>query len=99
MTEDLTITDESILRIEYLLAMLTKGTELTPEIYEEISDLLDSIRIISNAKDRALDELKKEIKILRNDSTLADFCKKISKQEDCPAEFVDLVNKEFWKLI
>jgi hypothetical protein len=43
--------------------------------------------------------LKKEIKILRNDSTLADFCKKISKQEDCPAEFVDLVNKEFWKLI
>ena len=76
MTEELTMTDESILKIEYLLAMLTKGTELTPEIYEEISDLLDSIRILSNAKDRALDELNKEIKLLSNDNTLADFCKK-----------------------
>ena len=99
MTEELTMTDESILKIEYLLAMLTKGAELTPEIYEEISDLLDSIRILSNAKDRALDELNKEINLLSNDNILADFCKKISKQEDCPAEFVDLVNKEFWKLI
>lgn len=30
---------------------------------------------------------------------LANFCKKISKQEDCPAEFQEIVNKEFWNLI
>lgn len=27
------------------------------------------------------------------------FCKKISDQQDCPKEFIDLVNKEFWNLI
>lgn len=30
---------------------------------------------------------------------LANFCKKISKQEDCPVEFQEIVNKEFWNLI
>ncbi len=30
---------------------------------------------------------------------LADFCKKISKQKDCPKEFIEIVNKEFWNLI
>ena len=30
---------------------------------------------------------------------LANFCKKVSKQEDCPSEFQDIVNKEFWNLI
>lgn len=30
---------------------------------------------------------------------LAKFCKEISQQEDCPAEFIDIVNKEFWNLI
>ena len=30
---------------------------------------------------------------------LANFCKKISKQEDCPAKFQEIVNKEFWNLI
>ena len=33
------------------------------------------------------------------ENILADFCKKISQQEDCPTEFVDIVNKEFWNLI
>lgn len=30
---------------------------------------------------------------------LANFCKKVSKQEDCPVEFQEIVNKEFWNLI
>ena len=32
-------------------------------------------------------------------SNLAKFCQKIAKQEDCPPEFIDIVNKEFWNLI
>lgn len=32
-------------------------------------------------------------------SNLAKFCKKIAKQEDCPPEFIEIVNKEFWNLI
>ena len=32
-------------------------------------------------------------------NNLAEFCKNISQQEDCPAEFIDIVNKEFWNLI
>lgn len=32
-------------------------------------------------------------------NNLAKFCKEISQQENCPAEFVDIVNKEFWNLI
>lgn len=30
---------------------------------------------------------------------LADFCKKVSNQKDCPEEFQEIVNKEFWNLI
>jgi len=32
-------------------------------------------------------------------SSLAKFCQKIAKQEDCPPEFIEIVNKEFWNLI
>ena len=32
-------------------------------------------------------------------SNLAKFCEKISQQEDCPPEFIEIVNKEFWNLI
>jgi len=41
------------------------------------------------------------IKLLdsQNVSNLAKFCKRISQQEDCPPEFVEIVNKEFWNLI
>ena len=47
----------------------------------------------------------KPIDLIANDVTihnvdnLAKFCKKIAKQEDCPPEFIDIVNKEFWNLI
>ena len=30
---------------------------------------------------------------------LAKFSKEIAKQSDCPSEFLDIVNKEFWNLI
>ena len=30
---------------------------------------------------------------------LADFCKKVAKQQDCPEEFQEIINKEFWNLI
>lgn len=36
---------------------------------------------------------------LHDVSNLAKFCKEISQQEDCPAEFTEIVNKEFWNLI
>ena len=32
-------------------------------------------------------------------SNLAKFSQKIAKQEDCPAEFIEIVNSEFWNLI
>jgi len=32
-------------------------------------------------------------------SNLSKFCSKIAQQKDCPDEFIDIVNKEFWKLI
>jgi hypothetical protein len=32
-------------------------------------------------------------------SNLAKFCQKIAKQSDCPPEFIEIVNKEFWNLI
>lgn len=40
----------------------------------------------------------KKLKI-SDDRTLAKFSLKIAKQEDCPPEFLDIVNKEFWNLI
>lgn len=36
---------------------------------------------------------------LQHASNLAKFCQKIAKQEDCPPEFIEIVNKEFWNLI
>ena len=30
---------------------------------------------------------------------LSSFCRKIATQKDCPVEFVEIVNKEFWNLI
>lgn len=32
-------------------------------------------------------------------SILAEFCEKIAKQKDCPTEFKEIVNQEFWNLI
>ena len=37
--------------------------------------------------------------VIGQSEQLANFCKKISKQEDCPAKFQEIVNKEFWNLI
>jgi hypothetical protein len=37
--------------------------------------------------------------IIPDVSNLAKFCQKIAKQEDCPPEFIEIVNKEFWNLI
>lgn len=90
---------ENIIKIDYVLAMITKGKELTPDVYEELRDLLEEISISSKAKDNAIDDLKKEIRRIANHDVLANFCEKISKQEDCPAEFIELVNKEFWNLV
>jgi hypothetical protein len=32
-------------------------------------------------------------------NNLAKFSQKIAKQSDCPPEFIEIVNKEFWNLI
>jgi len=32
-------------------------------------------------------------------NSLAKFCKKVAKQQDCPPEFIEIVNKKFWNLI
>jgi hypothetical protein len=55
------------------------------ESYRQTSDRC------STSHDKALN--------LADVNNLAKFCKEISQQEDCPAEFVDIVNKEFWNLI
>jgi len=34
-----------------------------------------------------------------NIKLLSEFREKISQQKDCPPEFIDIVNKEFWNLI
>jgi len=36
---------------------------------------------------------------MNKNKILIDFCKKIAKQKDCPSEFIDIVNQEFWNLI
>ena len=45
------------------------------------------------------DEILLLFDVVGRSEQLANFCKKISKQEDCPAEFQEIVNKEFWNLI
>lgn len=30
---------------------------------------------------------------------LVEFCRSVAKQKDCPPEFIEMVNKEFWNLI
>lgn len=42
--------------------------------------------------------LEKDSKVI-DVKNLAKFCKKIAKQKDCPPEFIEIVNKEFWNLI
>lgn len=60
-------------------------------------------RLIEDAQNY-IDKLN-ELKLLSlhnvvgQNEQLANFCKKISRQEDCPVEFQDIVNKEFWNLI
>lgn len=52
--------------------------------------------------DLLIKELNKQLRlyhVVGQSEQLANFCKKISKQEDCPAEFQEIVNKEFWNLI
>ena len=38
-------------------------------------------------------------RVVGRSEQLADFCKKVSGQKDCPAEFQEILNKEFWNLI
>ena len=35
----------------------------------------------------------------KNYDILIKFCKKIAKQKDCPTEFIEIVNNEFWNLL
>jgi len=74
------------------------NTDLQRELHftgNEIAYLMESyarqVNGASTSHDKALN--------LADVNNLAKFCKQISQQEDCPAEFVDIVNKEFWNLI
>ena len=40
-----------------------------------------------------------EVKSTSDKQVIEDFCRKISEQQDCPPEFVKIVNDEFWNLI
>ena len=42
-------------------------------------------------------QAKKSNKIMK-EKILRDFVEKMSKQEDIPNEFVEIVNKRFWEL-
>ena len=43
--------------------------------------------------------LKPKHNVEEKEDILKGFCEKISKQSDCPSEFIDIVNKEFWNLL
>lgn len=70
-----------------------KRSQITGEAYNEIIE--DAKKGIARAKSRN-ENSGLTIPCVSN---LAKFAKKISQQKDCPSEFVDIVNKEFWNLI
>lgn len=93
---------------------MSKNKELLKHKMTRMHDSMkDEIQASANKYNKGVfdRELRKLIKIgLKNrkmaildvtqqSEQLANFCKKISKQEDCPAEFQEIVNKEFWNLI
>lgn len=41
----------------------------------------------------------KEKQIKSKEDIISEFCKKIIQKKDCPSEFIEIVNKEFWNLI
>lgn len=85
------IIDNNINEIDNILTKLT----INDTDYCTISELLEEIRILSNAKDSVIETYKKEEQSL----IISKFCNKIIAQSDCPPEFINLVNKEFWNLI
>ena len=68
-----------------------------PNGYDE-RDIMDAKRYCNAYLDGYNQALRIHDVVGRSEQ-LANFCKKISKQEDCPAEFQEIVNKEFWNLI
>lgn len=80
---------------------MSKRCELQKEYYQQYGNYKGNGKYC----DKYVSWLENEVLALRQplvvgrSEQLANFCKKISKQEDCPAEFQEIVNKEFWNLI
>jgi hypothetical protein len=74
------------------------------EVWKQIHNLVKQIpreECIGDAPDApsVATELEELFLKLQRVSNLAKFCQKIAKQKDCPPEFIEIVNKEFWNLI
>lgn len=81
--------------------MKPQDEQILNEIIDELG-LFFSHSIEEDIKQIADMYYKKQLllhNVVGQSEQLANFCKKISKQEDCPAEFQEIVNKEFWNLI
>jgi len=74
-----------------------------PEVLKESGHTEDDYKLILSETEQEFKSFKTS-KLFKNQSAkqkvLEEFCKKIIKeQEDCPKEFIDIVNEEFWNII
>jgi len=53
---------------------------------------------MKNKKDKD-NNVKNKKKLLEKNKIIIDFYKKVSKQKNCPVEYVDILNDNFWNLI
>lgn len=86
--------------IEWPIHSMCSPSEIVPDkprmFTEQEMEEYNNLRLASS-KIRSVNDYV-EYKNSKN-KILDDFCKKIVKQQDCPSEFIDIVNKEFWNLI
>ena len=82
--------DEKVMNI--FLEWQEEGIKAKERLIEKLDKLLKK----SEGKPETTSENSLHKHAVNN---LAEFCKNISQQKDCPAEFIDIVNKEFWNLI
>lgn len=72
------------------------------KLLKEVRDFLRLYTLIdeSGQCEAMVEKIDKAFETEHTDtSELAKFCKLISEQHDCPPEFQEIVNKEFWNLI
>jgi len=61
-------------KILIIKGILAEKCGLPPDLYDELSDLLDGIRILNNAKDNALAELSDELGNCNKPTVIKSVC-------------------------